>query len=175
MNILITYASKKGSTQEISEFMAEFLEKNAYTVTVAHCDKVKSVAEYDAVILGTGIYSGRWLPAAETFLRRLNDELGETPFFYFLVCIRLLEVGGYEHVMQEYIPQYLINQVKNIQGATAFAGKLSYADIDWRDRWTLSVRYDGEATPIEHFVEDHRNWQKIQRWIEDVDRTLKVD
>ncbi len=175
MNILIAYASKKGSTQEIADYMADHLRKNAYTVTVAHCDTVQTLAEYDAVLLGTGIYSGRWLPAAETFLRRLTAELDETPFFYFLVCIRLLETGGYDHVMQEYVPEHLIKQVKNIQGQTAFAGKLSYADIDWRERWTLSMRYDGEAKPMEQLVEDHRNWQTIQRWIEDVERKLKAD
>lgn len=168
MNVLLVYATKKGSTQEIAEAIADILQKSNHTVTVAHCDTVTSPAEYDAVIIGTGIYKGKWLPAAETFLRKFDTELRDKPLFYFLVCIRVLEADGYDHVMQEYIPTHLLNPLNNIQGAVAFAGKLSYQDIDWHDEWTLSVRYDGQEDPLTKFVEDHRDWDAIQAWAETI-------
>ena len=175
MNILIAYATKKQSTQEIADFIAKILIKYNHHVTVANCDSVTEISEYDTVILGTGIYKGRWLPAAETFLRRFMNDLADKPLFYFSVCIRLLEKDGYAHVMQEYIPEHLLNQLNNIQGKTAFAGKLDYADIDWHERWTLSVRYDGNADPLDHFVEDHRDWKIIAEWAETVVTKLKTN
>ena len=157
----------------LANFIADILKKDNHTVTVAHCDTITAVDMYDATILGTGIYSGRWLPAAETFLRRLMDDLRDKPLFYYLVCIRLLEKDSYGHVMREYVPEHLVNQLRNIQGKTAFAGKLEYNEIDWRERWTLAVRYDGEHDPLDKFMEDHRDWNIIQQWGETVATQLK--
>lgn len=167
MKLLLTYASRKGSTKETVEKIGDHLTGKGFEITVVDCDEVQDISTYDGVIIGTGIYKGMWLPAAETFLRRFADKLQSTPVAAFMLCIRILEPDGYEHVMHEYMPSHLLSKV-NLISQEAFAGKLKASDIEWHERWTLAIRYDGDVDPNQSFDEDYRKWDKIYRWVDGV-------
>jgi menaquinone-dependent protoporphyrinogen oxidase len=163
MKLLIAYATRKNSTKETAEFIGEIMSTRGAEVTVADCDDVANVREYDAVIVGTAVYTGEWLPAAETFLRKFGDEMAQKPFAYFMLCIRVLEADGYSYVMDEYVPHYLLQKMTNIVEGTVFAGRLYDEDIDWHERWTLSVRYEGAQDPLS-INHDYRDWAEIRAW-----------
>ena len=96
-------------------------------------NKIGLVADqmnFDAYVIGTGIYKGGWLAAAETFLRKFRESIGDKPLYYWIMCIRILEEGGYDHVMEEYVPHHVLKRY-NLQQGEAFAGVLKYGDIDF--------------------------------------------
>jgi len=81
--VLIAYATKHGSTHEVAEFVAAHLADagvEAHTLP-AHC--VRSLDEYEAVVLGAPLYMGRWHRDARAFLRRFRSELATRPLGVF--------------------------------------------------------------------------------------------
>lgn len=61
-HVLVTYASKMGSTKEIAE-------------AIAPCEDRISPEGFDAVIVGSAIYTRRWMKAATRYLKRYADRL----------------------------------------------------------------------------------------------------
>src|SRR5665648_484330 len=60
MRILVAVASRHGSTREIGEAVAEVLRDSGFGVDVADPDDVESIDPYQAVMLGSSVYVGRW-------------------------------------------------------------------------------------------------------------------
>ncbi|WP_314225038.1 flavodoxin domain-containing protein [Streptomyces zaehneri] len=81
--VLVTYGSTNGSTAQIAEAVAEVLRKEGLTVDATPADAVTSVASYDAVVVGGGLYGGRWHKDARRFVRRHRHLLAERPVWFF--------------------------------------------------------------------------------------------
>src|SRR4051794_9657417 len=81
--VLVTFASKHGSTAEIAERIAETLSTCGLQVDCMEAGEVESLAGYDAVILGSAVYMRRWRREARKFLHRFADDLAQRPFWVF--------------------------------------------------------------------------------------------
>ncbi len=68
--VLVAYATKMGATAEIAAAIGTELRKAGHDVDVRNVTEVGSIMEYDAVVLGSAIYTRRWRPEAVRFLRR---------------------------------------------------------------------------------------------------------
>ena len=77
--VLVAYASKHGSTRQVAEAVARRLETHGVQGEVRPAADVRSLAEYDAVVLGAALYTGRMVVDARRFLRRHHTELSERP------------------------------------------------------------------------------------------------
>ncbi|GHF36385.1 flavodoxin domain-containing protein [Streptomyces griseosporeus] len=82
-NVLVAYGTTNGSTAEIAEAIAEVLRKDGLTVEALPARSVPSVAPYDAVVIGGGLYAGRWHKDARRFVRRHGKNLAERPLWFF--------------------------------------------------------------------------------------------
>jgi len=82
-NVLVAYGSTNGSTAQIAEAIGEVLRKGGLTAEVRPAQTVASVASYDAVVVGGGLYAGRWQKDARRFVRRHRRELAERPLWLF--------------------------------------------------------------------------------------------
>jgi menaquinone-dependent protoporphyrinogen oxidase len=82
-NVLVAYASKRGSTAEIAEFVAGVLRDSGLSVDCTPADEVRSLEPYDAVVLGSAVYAKHWRGDARHFLRHLGGELSRRPFWVF--------------------------------------------------------------------------------------------
>jgi menaquinone-dependent protoporphyrinogen oxidase len=83
MRILVTAASKYGSTAEIAAAIATRLRERGLDADVRRPAAVLDLARYDAVVLGSAVYAGRWLEPARAFAHRLSSELSERPVWLF--------------------------------------------------------------------------------------------
>jgi menaquinone-dependent protoporphyrinogen oxidase len=81
--ILVTYASKHGATAEIAERIGKTLGKAGLPVDVMSVERVGDPAAYRAVVLGSGVYIGRWRRQAASFLRRNVEVLAGRPIWLF--------------------------------------------------------------------------------------------
>ena len=81
--VLVTYGTTNGSTAEIAEAVADVLRKGGLTVEALPARSVTSVARYDAVVVGGGLYAGRWHKDARRFVRRHRPELAKRPVWFF--------------------------------------------------------------------------------------------
>jgi menaquinone-dependent protoporphyrinogen oxidase len=81
--VLVTYASKYGSTREVAEAIAGTLRDHLLRVVVQPSDEVEDLGEYSGVVLGGGIYMGRWHPDARRFIKHFEDDLRGVPVALF--------------------------------------------------------------------------------------------
>ena len=76
-HILITYASKKGSTAEIAQAIGKELQAAGHTADVAEIGTVASLAGYNAVIIGGPMYMGKMVGDVGKFVKRHRNELAK--------------------------------------------------------------------------------------------------
>jgi menaquinone-dependent protoporphyrinogen oxidase len=82
-NVLVAYGSKHGATAEIAKVIANELRRVGHTVTCGPAEDVADLAPYDAVVLGSAVYMGRWRREARHLLRQMSKQLGERPLWLF--------------------------------------------------------------------------------------------
>ena len=158
--ILVTYASQSGSTGGVAEAIGKTLAESGAQVEVLPMVEVKDVSPYRAVVAGSAIHGGQWLPEAMQFVQRNQAELAHKPFAAFLVCMTLsMRNGQYrEHVATWLDPvRALVRPVSE----GLFAGTLDLAKIP-----SLSDRLKFRLSVLMGFWKegDHRDWNAIRTW-----------
>ena len=83
MTLLVTYGSKRGSTKEVAEALAERLDDRGREVELRPAADVDDVTPYDGVVLGGSLYFGHWHEDAVRFLSKHRSELAERPVAVF--------------------------------------------------------------------------------------------
>jgi menaquinone-dependent protoporphyrinogen oxidase len=83
MNILVTAASRQGSTSEIAEALAQALRERGFEVTLSAPEDVHAVDGYDAFVIGSAVYMGHWLEPATAFVDRFAAAIALRPVWLF--------------------------------------------------------------------------------------------
>ena len=83
IKILVAYASKYGSTQEVAEAIAATLSGRGLSVDLLPMRNVRTLEGYGAVVLGAPIYFGLWHKEALNFLSRNENALAQRPVAIF--------------------------------------------------------------------------------------------
>lgn len=82
-SVLVAYATKYGSTQEVAEAVAAALRASGLTATVQPARDVRALEGYDAVVLGAALYMYKWHKDALGFLSKHRKALAERPMAIF--------------------------------------------------------------------------------------------
>ena len=93
MRVLIAYGSRWGSTEEIAERLAGFLEEEGVEVTVLDVKKTRrwpSLEGYDGVMVGSSVKISKWMGEPLAFLRRKAGELVGRRVALFVSCMSVL-------------------------------------------------------------------------------------
>jgi menaquinone-dependent protoporphyrinogen oxidase len=83
MKVLVTAASKHGATAGIAEAIKQTLSAHGVDATLAPIEDIHSVDGYQAVIIGSGVYAGRWLKPARELVKRHEAELKKRKVWLF--------------------------------------------------------------------------------------------
>ena len=89
--ILVTYATRAGSTAEIANEIGKEIGNQGAFVHVCPVSEVKDLEQYNAVIVGSGIRAGKWMGDAKKFLNLNVQQLSSVPIAYFSVCLAIKE------------------------------------------------------------------------------------
>jgi len=81
--VLVGYATRYGSTQEVAEAVAATLRECGLEVDIQPMRKVRTLAGYSAVVLGAPLFMFRWHEDALRFLSRHREALTERPVAVF--------------------------------------------------------------------------------------------
>ncbi len=156
--VLVTYASKYGSTGGIAEAIGRELCNPSVSTDVALIKNAVNLSSYRAVVIGSAIYMGKWMPEAVDFVKENKDYLRQVPVAYFLVCMTLAQpteknrtkVLSYMDPLLEAVPE-----IKPI-GIGTFAGALDYKNLSWLNKKIMKSKGSPEG--------DFRDWNAIRVW-----------
>ena len=92
--ILVTYASRTGTTASYAEAIGKTLSENGAQVEVIAMDQAKDLSSYGVVVAGSSIRQFKWLPEAARFIETHQAELAQKRFAMFTVGIALAMPKG---------------------------------------------------------------------------------
>ncbi|MGB2722884.1 MAG: flavodoxin domain-containing protein [Rhodococcus sp. (in: high G+C Gram-positive bacteria)] len=84
MRILVSTAGRHGATDTLGEETARVFEHDGVDVDIRVPESVTHVDGYDAVIIGSAVYSDRWVPAAKALVDRMSRS--EHPPVWLFSC-----------------------------------------------------------------------------------------
>lgn len=156
--VLVAYASVSGSTGEVAEAIGQVLGKQeGVTVEVRRVRDVTDIGVYSAVVLGSSIRVGKWLPEAIQFLETHQESLGQVPVAYFTTCLTMVnDTEDSRRTVLAYMEPVLQKsaEIKPV-GLGLFAGSLD-------PNRPLVMQTDLAPQG------DYRDWEAIRAWAEEV-------
>jgi menaquinone-dependent protoporphyrinogen oxidase len=160
--ILVTYATRAGSTAGVAEAIGRALAAGGAEADVRPMAEVDDVSGYRAVVAGSAIQAHEWLPEAMQFLRRHQPALRERPFAAFLVCMTLTMR---DPRAREFVTTWLdpVRALVRPVSEGFFAGALDLRKVPSlvdRLKFWVSVRLGVWSAG------DHRDWGAIRSWAE---------
>ena len=152
MKVLVCAASKYGATSEIAQAVADVLAERGCEVTVLPPEKVGTVEEFDAVVLGSAVYMGQWMKPACELAERSADALAARPVWLFSSG----PVGEPAKPADNPVDVTKILQASKARDHQIFTGKLAKKHLSFPDRAMASAIRAQEG--------DFRNWAEIRAW-----------
>jgi menaquinone-dependent protoporphyrinogen oxidase len=161
--ILVAYASVSGSTREVAQAIAEVLAGDGVSVEVQPVNTIMSVADYGAIVLGSSIRVGKWLPEAIDFLEDYQESMAHIPVAYFTTCLTMVnDTKDNRRTVLAYM-EPVRHQSPEIEpvGLGLFAGSLD-------PQRQLFMQVEGPQG-------DYRDWEAIRAWAAEIRPKLLAD
>ena len=159
--ILVTYASRTGSTAEVAEAIGKTLSEGGARVDVIPMNDVKELSPYQAVVAGSAIRGSKWLPEAVQFIQTHRSTLAQKRFAMFTVCITMAmkNAENYRSGVMSWVAP--IRAMVRPLSEGLFAGMLDFGKLPFN--WdTLMLRL---TVTLGIFPRgDHRDWNAINSW-----------
>jgi menaquinone-dependent protoporphyrinogen oxidase len=157
VRVLVAHASRMGSTTEMAERIAHQLRGAGHEVDVRACAEAVDTSNYDAAVIGSALYLGRWLKEGRRYLQSESESLSRRPTWLF-------QSGpcGEDFDLQAVRVPRAIRRVSVLIGSaspTTFGGRLERkAATTWLERWMATGALAG----------DFRDWDLVHAWTEEV-------
>lgn len=158
-NILVCYATRYGSTADIARIVGKELEATGHHVVVSPIGAVQDPAEYDAIVIGSPLYMGKWLAEARDFVSRFRFPLKDLPVAVFSVGYSLKD-RTMEHLKSGEDALEAVRVFITPMSAGFFPGKVDPDQISSADRAVIQL---GRVTPG-----DFRDEQIVRSWARDL-------
>jgi len=168
--ILVTYASRLGSTAGAAEAIGKTLRESGVEVDVLRMQDVTDLTPYRAVVAGSAIRDRQWLPEALQFVQTHQAALRQRPFAAFLVCMTLAMKNA-----EKYRPQ-VADWLQPVQvlvkpvSTGLFAGVL---DIGKIESFSSRLKFRISVLLGVWKAGDHRDWSAIRTWAASVGSQLQ--
>ena len=161
-HVLIVVESRHGATREISGVLAQRLvARGASVVVVApeDCDGLDA----DAVVIGSGVYYGKWLKSARRFVEQHAEQLTAMPVWLFSSGPLGEDSGAEIEELNAGIEPDVVAHLTELTKARAhhvFAGRLDRDDLGPFEKLV--------ATSVHAPEGDFRDWPDVQQWADEI-------
>ena len=164
--VLVAYATKYGATAEIAEKIGEVLREAGLQTDVMAAAKVTDLIPYQAVVLGSAVYMGKWRDEAAKFLEDNEKALAERPVWLFSSgalgegdAVELMKGWSFPEAQQEVADRIGPRDI------VFFHGVLDTEKLSLPEKLILK----GVKAP----VGDFRDWETITSWATTIAEALK--
>jgi menaquinone-dependent protoporphyrinogen oxidase len=162
VRVLVTAASKHGATHEIADALARGIEAAGVGLTVATVpvERRPDPAGFDAVVLGSAVYAGRWREEARDWAGAHAATLRERPVWLFSSG----PVGEPPFPDDDPHDAPPLVQVTAAREHRVFPGRL--------DKGLLSFPERAMVTAMRAPVGDFRDWGLVDAWAREIAAAL---
>jgi len=149
-DVLVAYATKYGSTEEVAKTVAEELEGLGLRVELRELETVRELDGFGAVVIGAALYMGRWHGHARSFLKRHGSALAGLP-------VAVFALGPLKNTEEQ-----VASSRKQLDRALAKAPDLQPATVEVFGGVIDPAKL---RFPFNHMPEgDARDWDAIRAW-----------
>jgi menaquinone-dependent protoporphyrinogen oxidase len=151
-SVLLAYATRFGSTQDVAESVAASLREAGLEVDLQLMRQVESLDQYEAVVLGAAIYNTKWHADAHQFLSQHQAALSQRPVVIFTLGPLSTSDAAMRNSRRQLDKELAKYRWLKPVAVEVFAGK-----------------YDPRSPGLGFFerrvpASDHRNWDAIRAW-----------
>jgi menaquinone-dependent protoporphyrinogen oxidase len=179
MKTLIAYGTRYGATAGTAQEIAKILSEQGLDVKVANLkeEKIKDIAPYELVVVGTGVQMGRWTGEVEDFLKKHEKELAQKKMALFVSTMKTMSEreGKAEDLesakkfdIDNKLPKYSFQPIS----VGFFGGVINFNKMNFLFRKTFgSIRERLEKDGFkesEPGVYELRDWEEIHNWTKDL-------
>jgi len=164
--VLVAYATKYGATAGIAEKIGQVLRDAGLTVDVQPAGQAGDPAAYQAVVLGSAVYIGKWRKEAAKYLRDNEQALSQRPVWLFNSG-PLGEGNATEQAGELGFPKDLrpiADRIK-VRDVAVFFGAVDPEKLNPLEGWMFKN--------VKSPVGDFRDWDAIAAWAEGIAAALK--
>ena len=165
--VLVAYGTKYGATAGIAEKIGQVLQDAGLAVDVKRADQAGDASAYQAVVLGSAVYIGRWRKEAVNFLKTNEQALAQRPVWIFNSG-PLGEGDAAEQSGDLGFPKGLrpiAGRIK-VRDIAVFFGAVELAKLNPLERWM----FKNVKSPIGDF----RDWDAITAWATGIAEAIKA-
>ena len=157
--ILVAYATKCGSTIDVSHAIGDTISQYGVSVDVKRIKEISDISEYDAAVVGSAIRMAKWLPEATDFVISNKDKLNKIPTAIFSVHILNLD-NSPESMKNRSAYTESVREILTPKAETFFPGKIDQSLLSIFERLLFKMIKSPEG--------DFRDWDAIQSWASQV-------
>jgi menaquinone-dependent protoporphyrinogen oxidase len=156
--VLVVVASRHGATADIAAALAGSIADSdagrAAGLSAVHfpADQRPDPSPYDAVVIGSAVYAGRWLEPAREYMTQHADVLRTRQVWLFSSG----PIGEPPFPPDEAYDVAVLTSLTGAKGHRTFPGRL--------DKNRLSFGERAMVTAMRAPVGDFRNWDAVRRW-----------
>ena len=158
MKVLVAVASRHHGTSEIAQAIAKELVTRALEAEAVPVEQVTTLDGYDAVVLGSAVYMGRWLGEARRFAQVHTPDLCAMPVWLFSSG----PVGPADHPVPAGTPADVpvLMRLTRAVGHRTFAGRLEMRHLHFAERAVVRT--------IHAPLGDCRDWDAVDHFADEI-------
>ena len=164
--ILVAYASKYGGTAEIAKKIGQVLDEAGLCTNVLPVADIRDLTPYKAVVLGSGVYIGKWRKEAVKFLQANEKMLAERQVWLFSSgptgkgdVVDLVKGWRFPEAQQPIADRIRPRDI------AIFHGVVNMKKLNPIERWMLKN--------VQAPLGDFRDWEAITSWATAIAAVLK--
>ncbi len=163
MRTLVVVASRHGATRDIADAICRELVANSIACIQLDATDDPDPSDYDAVIIGSAVYYGRWLKPARRYVHKHQQTLYQRAVWAFSsgpADARPPAQSGTRGTPD------LLGPISPVEHVT-FGGRIDTHRLSRLERLVVRAIGTGDA--------DYRDWSVIQTWARSIAATLSAN
>ena len=162
MKVLVSAASRHGATIEVAATIGAVLGAAGHEVFVLAPDEVTGLDGFDAAVIGSAVYVGRWAEPARDLVARHKVALARIPVWLFSSG----PVGDPPRPAEDPADATALAALVGARGHRSFPGRM--------DKRRLGIAERAMVAAVRVPEGDYRPWAAIEAWAREIAAVLET-
>ena len=163
VKVLVSAASRHGSTIEVAATIGAALGAAGNEVYILAPDEITGLDGYDAAVIGSAVYVGRWIEPARELVERHKVALSRIPVWLFSSG----PVGDPPRPHEDPADAAGLGELIGARGHRTFSGLVDKRRLGIAERAMVAAVHVSEG--------DYRSWDAIDAWASEIAAALAAE